>query len=178
MPTKRAPQQSKKDKDAKATVDFGLGGVFKGLGDFLDLFSDMIETGESEVSRTEEFKVKGMGDKAKGIYGFTVKTGIGGMPKVERFGNIKAGEEGPEMAEAREPRVDIFDEGKQIVLVAEMPGVNDEEVNVEIKEDVLFLQTTGERKYEKEILLPRAVNAKPEARTFKNGILELRLKSV
>lgn len=160
------------------TLDFGLGGLFKGLGDFLDVFSEMIETGESEVSRSGEFKVKGLGDKGKGVYGFTVRTGTGGIPKVERFGNIRTGEEGPVVAEAREPLVDIFDEGKEIVLVAELPGVSEEEVRIDIREDVLSLQTTGERKYEKEILLPRAVAPKPKAKTFKNGILELRLKSI
>lgn len=181
MQTKRKQSKHEQDKDPKVTVDLGLGGLFKGLGDFLDVFSDMIESGDSgqsEVSRTEEFKVKGMGDKGKGIYGFTVRTGIGGMPKVERFGNIRTSEEGPVMAEAREPLVDIFDEGREIVMVAELPGVAEDEIHVEIKEDIVFLKTNGQRKYEKEILLPRAVDGKAKAKTFKNGILELRLKSI
>jgi HSP20 family protein len=119
-----------------------------------------------------------MGDKAKGVYGFTVRTGIGGMPKVEKFGNIKAGVEGPVVAEVREPLVDVFDEGKEIVLVAELPGVSEAEVKFEIQGDVVILQTTGEKKYEKELLLPAAVAKKPVGNTFKNGILELRLKRV
>lgn len=168
----------KPEEEAKATLDFGLGGLFKGLGDFLDLFSDMIETGEEEVTRSGEFKVKGLGDKARGVYGFTVRTGIGGIPRVERFGNIRPTEEGPVVADVREPLVDIFDEGQEIVLVAELPGVSEEEICVEVRDDVLSLQTTGQRKYEKEILLPSAVDVKSLEKTFKNGILELRLKRI
>ena len=170
------PKGKQQEEEPKVTLDFGLGGLFKGLGDFLDVFSDMIPTDESEVTRSGEFKVKGLGDKAKGVYGFTVRTGLGGIPKVERFGNIRPTEEGPVVADVREPMVDIFDEGKEIVLVAELPGVSEEEVKVEVRDDVLSLQTTGERKYEKEILLPGKVNGKSMGKTFKNGILELRLK--
>lgn len=172
----RKQQTKKQDDGAKETLDFGLGGIFKGLGDFLDVLSDISEKGESEINRTGEFNVKGLGDKAKGVYGFTVRTGIGGMPKVERFGNIKTSVEGPVVADVREPMVDLFDEGKEIILVAELPGVGENEVKIDIKDDVLTLKTTGERKYEKEILLPCNVNAKGMEKTFKNGILELRLK--
>jgi len=176
---KQTREGQKHDGDPKATVDLGLGGLFKGLGDFLDLFTDMIETGEaSEGTRTGEFKIKGLGDKAKGVYGFTVRSGIGGIPKVERFGNIRPTEEGPVVANVREPMVDVFEEGPEIVLVAELPGVSEGEISVEVQGDILTLQTTGERKYEKEILLAGKVDAKPAERTFKNGILELRLKRI
>lgn len=174
--SKRKREERKQDGEAKVAFDLGLGGLFKGLGDFLDLFSDMIETGEEEVTRSGEFKVKGLGDKGRGVYGFTVRTGIGGIPRVERFGNIRPTEEGPVVADVREPLVDIFDEGHEIVLVAELPGVSEEEICVEVRDDVVSLRTTGQRKYEKEILLSSAVDAKRLEKTFKNGILELRLK--
>ena len=149
------PERKKKEKEeAKVSFDLGFGGLFKGLGDFLDLLSDMVETGEEEVSRTGEFRVKGLGDKGRGVYGFTVRTGIGGIPRVERFGNIRATEEGPVVAEVREPLVDVFDEGQEIV-VAELPGVGEEEIHIEVQDDILSLETTGERQYAKEILLSK-----------------------
>lgn len=174
----RKQRRGKREGEGGATLDFGLGGLFKGLGDFLDLFSEMIETEEPEVTRSGEFKIKGLGEKARGVYGFTIRTGVAGIPRVERFGNIRTSEEGPVVAEVREPLVDLFDEGQEIVVVAELPGVGEEEIQVEVRDDVLSLQTTGQRKYEKEILLPGAVDVTTLAKTFKNGILELRLKRV
>jgi HSP20 family protein len=171
---------SEKKKEAKEEVkvslDLGFGGLFKGLGDFIDLLGDMIETGEEEVTRSGEFRVKGLGDKAKGVYGFSVRTGIGGIPQVERFGNIRSSEEGPVVAEVREPLVDVFDEEQEIVIVAELPGVAEEEVHIEVQDDILSLETTGQRKYAKEILLPEPVDAETLQKAYKNGILELRLR--
>jgi HSP20 family protein len=171
-------QKKKRETKDEAMFDLGLGGLFKGLGDFLDLLSEAVETGESDVTRSGEFRVKGLGDRAQGVYGFTIRTGVGGMPKVEHFGNIRTTEEGPVVAEVREPLVDIFDEGQEIVIVAELPGVAEEDIRTEVQDDILSLETTGERKYAKEILLPEAVDAATLQRTYKNGILELRLKKV
>jgi HSP20 family protein len=156
------------------SIDLGLGGIFKGMGDFFELISDMVERGESEVSRTGEFTVKGLGDRARGVYGFTVRTGLGGTPRVERFGNIRSTEEGPVVDEVREPLVDVFDEGESILVVAELPGVAEEEITVEVMDDVLSLETGGDRKYAKEVLLPCRVDADSMRKACKNGVLELR----
>jgi HSP20 family protein len=167
---------TKEREEPKVTLDLGFGGLFKGLGDFIDLLGEMVEVGEEEVTRSGEFRVKGLGDKARGVYGFTVRTDIGGVPRVERFGNIRTTEEGPVVAEVREPLVDVFDEEREIVVVAELPGVGEEEIHVEVQDDILSLETTGERKYAKEILLSEPVDAATLQKAHKNGILELRLK--
>lgn len=165
------------EPEGEISIDLGLGGLFKGLSGFMDVLSDMLETAESaQVNRTGEFKVKGMGDKAKGVYGFSVRTGVGGNPRVESFGNIRATKEGPVVSETREPLVDVFDEEKEVLILAELPGVSESEVQVDIQEDILTLTTTGERKFAKEVLLPREAQASSLQKTYKNGILELRLK--
>ena len=174
--TEKKTQTGETKEEARVSFDLGFGGLFKGLGDFIDLLGEMIETGEEEVARTGEFRVKGLGEKARGVYGFSVRTGIGGIPQVERFGNIRTTEEGPVVAEVREPLVDLFDEEQEIVVVAELPGVAEEEVHIEVQDDILSLETTGERKYAKEILLPEPVDAATLQKAYKNGILELRLK--
>ena len=168
-------ERKKRETKKETPIDLGFGGLFKGLGDFIDLLGEMVETGQEEVTRTGEFKVKGLGDEARGVYGFNVRMGIGGIPRVERFGNIRTTEEGPVVAEVREPLVDLFDEEQEIIIVAELPGVGAEEIHIEVRDDILSLETTGERKYAKEILLPGAVDATTLQKTYKNGILEVRL---
>jgi len=172
--SKKKPQ---KDTKGEANLDLGFGGLFKGLGDLVDLVSKMSETGE-EIKRSGEFKVEGLGDKGRGVYGFSVRTGIGGAAKVERFGNIRATEEGPIIAEVREPLVDVFDEAEELLIVAELPGVNEAEIKIDIQEDVLSLEAAGERKYAKEILLPAKTDSASLQKSFKNGILELRLRKI
>ena len=169
------PDRNERKTKREATIDLGFGSIFKGLGDFIDLLGEMVETSE-QVERSGEFRVKGLGDKARGVYGFSVRTGVGGIPKVERFGNIRTTEGGPTVVEVREPLVDVFDEEREILVVAELPGVGEQEIHVEVQDDILSLETTGARRYAKEILLPEPVDAATLQKAYKNGILELRLK--
>jgi HSP20 family protein len=174
----RMTKKKEEESQAKVSFDLGFGGLFKGLGNFLDLLSEMVEKGEEIQSRTGEFKVEGLGKEGRGVYGFSIRTGIGGMPQVERFGNIRATDEGPIVAEVREPLVDVFDEDEEIVITAELPGVGEEEIHVQVQDDILSLETSGERKYAKEVLLPAPVDAATLQQSYKNGILEIRLRKV
>ena len=170
------PRNKKQEPKPEVSFDLGFGGLFKGLGNFLDMLSELVETGQGVATRTGEFGVKGLGDKARGVYGFTVRTGIAGVPRVEHFGNIRAGEGGPVVAEVREPLVDVFDEADEIVVVAELPGVAEDEITIDLQDDILSVETAGEHRYAKEILLAQAVVPEQLQKTYRNGILELRLK--
>lgn len=171
--------QQRKPVDAPegdATVDIGFGSLFKGLGDFVGVLGKLVEAGEQQVNRTGEFKVKGLGDKGKGIYGVSVRVGIGGEPHVEHFGNIRATKEGPEIVDVREPLIDVFDEEGEIVVAAELPGVTEDALHIEVHGDVLTLSSSGQRRYAKEVLLPSAIDPTSMRRSFKHGLLELRMK--
>jgi len=183
------PEERKKDKpeeqSKKAEIDFGigkislggLGGVFDGIGKLIDSVSKIAGEAKSVVSETGE--IKGLGDKVKGVYGFTIRTLAGGEAKVESFGNIRKTPKGPVVEEVREPIVDVFDEKDELLIVAELPGVEESDVNVEAKGDILTLSgERGEKKYNKEVLLPSKVDEKSLSSTYKNGILEIRIKKI
>lgn len=152
----------------------GLGDLLGGLGDFLNLIERLAEQGEGDLSRQREFvSPSGM----RGVYGFSVRLGMGNAPTVERFGNVRVTSEGPVVSEIREPLVDVFDEGDEVVVVAEVPGVQESDINLELAGDVLALSASGpKRKYEKEVLLPAAVDPATREQSYQNGYLELRFK--
>lgn len=166
---------TEKKKDSDVSVGFGVGELFKGIGNFIDLLSEMAEKGE-EITRTQEFTGKGKLKDLKGVYGFSVRFGGLGGPKVQSFGNIKKTEAGPTVEEVREPMVDIFDEGDTVQVITELPGVEENDIKVDLKDDILnIFAEHGNRKYQKEILLSSKV--KPETLTisYKNGILEVKI---
>jgi len=166
---------SEEKKKKEAEFEFGFGSLFKGIGSLFDLISKMTEEGKEEYTRTGE--IRGLGDKAKGVYGFSVKTGLGGKPVIEQFGNIKATEKGPVVAEVREPIVDVFDEGERLVVIAELPGIEETDIHLEVKDDILDLTAEAkDRKYSKEVLLPSSVDAESMESLYKNGILEIKLR--
>jgi len=165
-------------KGEEFEVDFGVGklrfsGLLKGIGNLIDLASKLGEEAE-EIKKVGE--IKGLPGQAKGVYGFSIRTMVGGKPIVETFGNIKDTPRGPVVEEVREPIVDIFDERDHILVLAELPGVQQEDIKVEVEGDILKLTATGKtRKYAKEVLLPARVKGDTIKTTYNNGILEVTL---
>ena len=152
----------------------GLGAVFSGLGNLIKLVSEMEKDGKSTLSRVGEIHGTGATKDVKGVYGFTVKVGLGGEPTIETFGNIRKGEAGPTVEEVREPLVDLFDEGDSMRVLAEMPGVEAADVRMELNDDVLIITAEGkDRKYSKEVLLPAKGRSDSLHTSYKNGILEV-----
>jgi HSP20 family protein len=152
----------------------GLGGIFKSLGGFMELLSNLAEKDGGEIHRSGEL---GNNKGVKAVYGFSVRMGGGGMPQVEHFGNVKDMGNGAVVEETREPLVDIFDEDDYLLLIAELPGVGSGDIHFEVEGDVLTLYADkGDRKYRKEILLPAAVLAEGATPSFRNGVFELKLK--
>jgi HSP20 family protein len=111
------------------------------------------------------------------FYGFRITTGPDGKPRFEEFGNMKPGLRGPEISERVEPIVDVVEEKDEIVVVADMPGVEKDEIRLSGIEDMLTIDVDAERrKYHKEVRLPAKVDPDSAKASYKNGVLEVRLK--
>src|SRR5450759_2229633 len=112
MTTKR----NDKKKTSFGGVDLGIGGILKGLGDLVEKLEEISESGEP-FSKTGE--IRGNGRQVKGIYGFTVKVGLGDdKPRVEPFGNLRKDAKSGHtvVQEMREPLVDVFEEDDHILV--------------------------------------------------------------
>lgn len=165
-----------KTKQERIDIDsgkgIGLGGIFKGVGDLLDTIGRLAEKGE-EFRKEGEIK---FGKETKGVYGFTVRTGIGKKTTFSSFGNIKRTPKGPVVKEEREPLVDIFNEKEEVRIIAEVPGVAQESIKTEIKGDVLTIGAHDtDHKYYKEVVLPDNVDPGTLKSKYKNGVLEIRI---
>lgn len=167
--------KKKEKKDEAAFELFGLGGLFKGIEKLVELAGKLEEKGG--ISKEGEINLDQLKKGMKGVYGFTINTAVGGSPKVETFGNIKKTPEGPRVDEEREPITDIFNEKDEIVVIAEMPGIDENDIKTDLKEDILEISAIStSRTYRKEILLPVKVLKSNLSHKFTNGILEIRIK--
>ena len=80
-------KDSNRKSESESEFDFlGLGGLFKGIEKLVDLAGKLEQTGT--VSREGELNFDQMKKGMRGVYGFTIKSAVGGSPKVETFGNI------------------------------------------------------------------------------------------
>ena len=158
------------------------GGFFSGLGKLVEQLGKLAQEAEQSggsLSKTGDFKV-GSDQRSKGVYGFSIKTGLGDKgPRVEPFGNIRKDEDGKLVAvhEIREPMVDLFDEPARLLIVAEVPGIEAKNVRVEVHDDILIISTEkSEPNYRKELLLPASYSSDKLSFQCRNGVLEIVLK--
>ena len=110
------------------------------------------------------------------VYGYSIKIGPDGKPEIREFGNVKPSRFGPKVKEEREPLVDIVETDGEVHVVAELPGVEKEDIKLHGTEDTLTITVdTPQRKYHKEVALPAKVNVKEAKTQYKNGVLEVTL---
>jgi len=117
------------------------------------------------------------------VYGYSITIGPDGKPQVREFGNVKP-EARPrprkprlDIKEEREPLVDIIDTDGQVKVVAELPGVERENIKLHGTEKSLTISVDApQRKYYKEVDLPAIVDPKGAKSTYKNGVLEVSMQ--
>jgi HSP20 family protein len=75
------------------------------------------------------------------------------------------------------PLIDIVEENDEIAVFAEFAGFNKENLRISVKNQKLTLSArTSDRKYYKSLNLPKRVIPDIICTTYKNGVLEIRLK--
>ncbi len=74
----------------------------------------------------------------------------------------------------RKPLIDVSDRGDYLSVVAELPGVKEDDILLDVKNVLKISVNAKNRRYSKEVLLPE--HAKIIDKTYKNNILEVKLK--
>ncbi|MCE4619921.1 MAG: Hsp20/alpha crystallin family protein [Desulfurococcales archaeon] len=152
---------------------------------FDDIFEDIFEEFEriqdmfrSLIRESFEKEFEKLGAEGKPIvYGVRITIGPDGVPRVEEFGNVKLSKVGkPIVREEMEPLVDVMDVGDEIWVIAELPGVSKEKIKVKATENKVTIKAENDRKYYKEIELPAEVDPDTAKASYRNGVLEIKLK--
>ncbi|MFB6281979.1 MAG: Hsp20/alpha crystallin family protein [Haloferacaceae archaeon] len=73
-----------------------------------------------------------------------------------------------------ETHVDVHDEGDRLRLVADLPGVEKEAIDLKCDGETLTVSASGpQREYDERIRLPVRVDERSAEATFNNGILQV-----
>ena len=109
------------------------------------------------------------------VYGFSYTAEPGKEPVFREFGNIKPSYRGIEPSEGREPLVDVMSEKDKYKIFAELPGVEKDQVKLDVTDDSVQIKTDDEKKFYKMIYLDSPVDPDSANASYKNGILTLEL---
>ncbi len=115
------------------------------------------------------------------VYGYSVTIGPDGKPRIREFGNVTPrtvlGKPKIRVKEKREPLIDVMESEGEIKVIAELPGVAKEEIDLTGTKTTLTLSVNNpSRKYYKELHLPCEVELESAKSAYKNGVLEVTLK--
>jgi len=117
------------------------------------------------------------------VYGFSMTIGPDGKPVIKEFGNIKPNRpfSKAQIREIKEkepePLIDVLEQDNEITIVAQLPGIKKEDIDVYVTETQATISVnTKEHSYHKKLQLPATVNPKSVQTTYKNGVLQIKLQ--
>lgn len=178
MPRKRGPSIFDVFEDFTKGFPFG-----RDVEDwFQEPFESMIKRFEESMPREYEGLVKEertptgtVRRYGPFVYGFSYTAEPGKEPVFQEFGNIHPSRRGIEPSAGREPLVDIMDEKEKYKIFVELPGVDKDNVKLDVADNSIEIKTEDDRKFYKMLDLEEAVDPSSSKASYKNGILTIEL---
>jgi HSP20 family protein len=142
---------------------------------------------QGQVSRTEQWPLFSPFGMMRRFFDDMDRMFAGGLPNLDRFSSWTP-------SEMFSLHVDAFERDGKFVITADLPGLNKDDVKIDITEDAVLIE--GERKYEHEkreeglyrsersygqfrrqIPLPHGVKTDTAKANFRNGVLEITMEA-
>lgn len=152
---------------------------FRGFGEDLESLREYMDKIFENTLKDPAFK-----DATKNpfVYGFSVRMSPDGIPRLQPFGNIPpkySADKAKFDFEDREPLTDVIENDDQICITMELPGVEKEDIDLDIADNKLTINVdTEQRKYHKALELKSEVDPKTVCATYKNGVLDITIKRI
>lgn len=154
----------------------------KGLIGLIGDFAKLTENAETYQKRVK------LGEK--GVIDFHVGVrplkGFNSTRQLNSFGPNKLNEKSPtqlqepspiDSIKENEPIVDVFEEGQNIRVMAELPGMSENDIKLDMENNTLIIRAANStRKYCKRVELPKPVKKETIKSSCKNGVLEVKLE--
>ncbi len=145
----------------------GLGGIIKALEKSSPEFRQRIAETDAEIKHRID-----VGWSKEPVVDYHVSTRPMGhgrrMAPASRTPSVQM----PKNAPVREPIVDVLDGRDEITVIAELPGVSEADLNLNLQDNMLEIAAGH---FSKKISLPAPAKSILD-RSFKNGILQLKLE--
>jgi HSP20 family protein len=164
-------RRRKRDKDWDDIFDEMFDMLRFPFGEEFDEIFRKITRDFNEIFRTLP------GENRPFVRGFSIRIGPDGKPEIKEFGTKFEAMRGETGIEERKPLIDVMETDEEVHVIAEMPGVNKEDIDLNASEKSLEIKAEGEnRKYYETVELPAEVDPDSAKARYNNGVLEVVLK--
>ena len=138
------------------------------LGDLIDETMQRAFDNSSEDSPTQSNRFRG----------FSIKIGPDGKPKIRELNSRQSlSDEADLDDEDPEPLVDFIEEEETLVILAALPGVSKDDIDLRVTENCLTVTVdANDFEWYDELKLPTKVKPKSARASYKNGVLEVKLR--
>ena len=149
----------------------GLGGIVAGL-EKSDAFQQRLSAINKEVERQlREAPLKKVEQEGGSRTIIPPSTAF-------RGGKAPSRAKAPPFNKQRDIIADIFDEGDYLKIIAELPGVTEQDIKTEVKGSLLTIAARGiSREYYKELILPCPIIEELDS-SYNNGIFQLKAEKI
>lgn len=164
-------RRKKSNVAEKTIVEFGFGGLLKGLMDspaFNERLKEVNNELERRLSERKDFKIERRFTGRKGDFKIESNISVRPLGVAIKPARIELGEI------KKEDLTDIFDENGSIRIITELPSAKEDDLRFEINNDMLVIFVGNKER--KRIKLP--CPAEFVSKKYKNNILEVQLKKV
>ena len=128
-----------------------------------------------EVFKEIEEIFKGFGFGTPVIRGFSITIGPDGKPVFKEIGPSTI-QPVKEEEKEKEVTVDIVETNNEYLITADLPGLREEDINVEFRDNKLVIKGYGKYTYYKVIDLPSDASKEILEKKYLNGVLTLKIK--
>ena len=132
-----------------------------------DIFEDMLD---DLIDRIDE-----IGDTVPMVYGFSVTKRPGEVPEIFEFGSRPMIND--PVPEGHKPLLELFETDDCVHIVAELPGINKEDISMDATENTLVMRViVDDHEFVEAIELPARVDPSSATASYRNGVIEVVLK--
>lgn len=186
------PERTPQDKLNDITSILGSDGMFGGVSKIIQQLGALAEKGEQfKRSMEGDSDSSSPAKKMAGSFDYSVRFGtlkkddsvnVAPEPTSPKANSTKStattSARTKPAIETREAEVELFEEDDHLLIVAEMPGVSTDGVELTFTEEGVQIRGTGRiSSFTKAIGLPRAFTQEDASITSNNGIVEIRLRT-
>lgn len=159
------------NKKWKKRKDWNFNEIFENFERLTEFLEEEFNRIFEEPNFNNFFKEKPL------IYGFSISIDPTGKPRIQEFGNINPKREKPLISDKREPLIDIINNENEIIIVAEIPGVKKDDIELNATEDTLIISVLNPyRKYYKELHFEEKIDPYSIQSNYNNGVLQIKLR--